>query len=194
MTTKKGQHFTQFARVGIPGGSSDPSVSRESVPILADQFGRPIMLLDGITLSGGELTVSTEISRLKLGNSMFGGAGSTSSLIGYQQQVVIAEQVNVERVTSIWGYSKSSTPSYLTLWLTGDTPDLETALARKVILTFPVGANGSFSLDINFDCAYEYEGFPWQWAILVLSNAAFPPYTLITPESLWANWNYISRV
>jgi hypothetical protein len=192
MTTKKGQHFTQFARQGTPGGSGDPVLDRDSVPILADKFGRPIMVLDGITLSGGELTVSTEISRLKLGNSMFGGAGSSSVLIGYQQLVVIAQQPIVERVTSMWGYSISSTPGYLTLWLTQTVPDLSD-LNRKIILTHPIGANGVFALDINFDCAYEYEGFPWQFAILALSNAAFPPYTLTTPPSLWVNWNYIPR-
>jgi phage-related tail fiber protein len=50
MTTKKGQQYLQFARVGV-ATDGDPILSRESTALLADRFGRLIVTLNGS--SGG---------------------------------------------------------------------------------------------------------------------------------------------
>jgi hypothetical protein len=183
----KGQPNTNFALIGTPGGMlGNPTPSSNARAPICDQFGRLIIVIDGVISTAGETMDTTTW----LGSSLVGGARTSPQSPGFHNVITIASSDDVHSVSKIFGYNNGATPGYLQLWFSNDL-DPSTG-DKELILVQPVTAYGVFNLDA-FIPFHVFGGSLWQYMTLALSSDPLT-FTPMATESLWANWNYTSKV
>jgi hypothetical protein len=123
-----------------------------------------------------------------LGTSLNAGYRSTESG-GFHNVIPIAGSEDVDAVTKVFGFNNSTTPGYIQLWYSNDlNPG---SGSKELILVQPIAALGNFSIEAHLPF-HVFGGALWLYMVLVLSS---DPLLLVpmTGDSLWANWNYISK-
>lgn len=106
---QKGTQNANLARVGVPGGPTDPpTLTAGAQAPLLDQFGRLIIVIDGVmSLAGADMDTTTW-----LGSSLNAGFLRDGSE-GFHNIIPIANSDDVHAVTKIFGYNNGSVPGYL---------------------------------------------------------------------------------